>query len=122
MNSSQNLKGIVIAESIASWNNLIAASIVVFLTIYLIILKLVQLGFVLNISLVAFLYLYSTREQVVRIFLLPPITRSRGVRGAREERRVERDILEVVKRERAEALYISRSSREVSLLLLRTEN
>jgi len=41
INSSQNLKGIVIVESIASWNNLIAASIVVFLIIYLIILKLV---------------------------------------------------------------------------------
>jgi hypothetical protein len=41
MSSSQNLKGIVIVESIASWNDLIAASIVVFLTIYLIILKLI---------------------------------------------------------------------------------
>jgi hypothetical protein len=41
MNSSQDLKGIVIAESIASWNNLIKASIMVFLTIYLIILKLI---------------------------------------------------------------------------------
>src|SRR3982074_718991 len=71
MSSSQNLKGIVIIKSIASWKDLIMASIMVFLMIYLIILKLVQLGFVLDISLVAFLCLCSTRERGIRI-LQPP--------------------------------------------------
>jgi len=67
MNSSQNLKGIVIAKSIPGWKDLIAASIVVLLTIYLIILKLVQVGFVLDISLVALLCLSSTRKRSIRI-------------------------------------------------------
>src|ERR1700716_4147841 len=71
MSSSQNLKGIIIVESIMSWKDLITVSIIVFLTIYLIILKLVQLGFVLNISLVVFLCLCSTKERGIRILQSP---------------------------------------------------
>jgi hypothetical protein len=70
MNSSQNLKGIIIVKSVPGWKDLIAASIVIFLAIYLIILKLVQLGFILDISLVAPLCFSSTRKRSIRILQL----------------------------------------------------
>jgi hypothetical protein len=50
--SSKDLKGIVIANNVSCRYNLPKASIVVFLTIYLAILKLVLLGFKLHIRLV----------------------------------------------------------------------
>jgi hypothetical protein len=62
MNCSKNLKGVVIVNSILCGNKLSISIIVVFLTINLDILKLIESGIVLNISLVAFLYLVSTRK------------------------------------------------------------
>jgi hypothetical protein len=63
MNSGKNLKGIVIVNSILCGNKLSTSIIIVFLAIYLAVLKLIESGIVLNISLVAFLYLISTRKR-----------------------------------------------------------
>jgi hypothetical protein len=71
MNSSKNLKGVVIVNSIPCGNKLSTSIIVVFLAIHLAILKLIESGIVLDISLVAFLYLISTRKQSLRILQLP---------------------------------------------------
>jgi len=63
MNSSKNLKGIVIVNGILYGNKLSTSIIKVFLMIYLAVLKLIESGIILNISLVAFLYLISTRKR-----------------------------------------------------------
>jgi hypothetical protein len=63
MNSGENLKGIIIANSVPGRDDFFTSGIVVFLTIYLSILKLVKAGFVLDISLVALLCLILTRKR-----------------------------------------------------------
>jgi len=63
MNSSKNLKSVVIADSIPGGNKLSTSIIVVFLAIYLAILKLIERGIILDISLVAFLGLVSIRKR-----------------------------------------------------------
>jgi hypothetical protein len=65
MNSGKNLKGIIIANSVPDKDDFFTSSIMVFLTIYLSILKLVKAGFVLNISLVALFCLILTRKQSI---------------------------------------------------------
>jgi hypothetical protein len=62
MNSGKNLKSVVIADSIPGGNKLSTSIIVVFLAIYLAILKLIERGIILDISLVAFLGLVSIRK------------------------------------------------------------
>jgi hypothetical protein len=62
-NSSKNLKSVIIANSIPGRNKLSILIIIVFLAIYLAILKLIESGIILNISLVVFLYLISTRKR-----------------------------------------------------------
>jgi len=71
MNSGKNLKSVVIADSIPGGNKLSTSIIVVFLAIYLAILKLIERGIILNISLVAFLGLVSIRKRSLWI-LQPP--------------------------------------------------
>ena len=63
MNSSKNLKSVIIIDSIPGGNKLSTSIIVVFLTIYLAILKLIERGIVLDISLVTFLGLISIRKR-----------------------------------------------------------
>jgi hypothetical protein len=70
MNSSKNLKSVVIADSISGGNKLSTSIIVVFLAIYLAILKLIERGIVLDISLVAFLGLVSIRKRSLWILQL----------------------------------------------------
>jgi hypothetical protein len=62
MNSSKNLKSIIIANGIPGGNKLSILIIVVFLAIHLAVLKLIESGIVLDISLVAFLCLISIRK------------------------------------------------------------
>ena len=63
MNSGKNLKSVVIVDSIPGGNKLSISIIVVFLVIYLAILKLIEEGIVLDISLVVFLGLVSIRKR-----------------------------------------------------------
>jgi hypothetical protein len=72
MNSGKNLKSVVIADSIPGGNKLSTSIIVVFLAIYLAILKLIERGIILNISLVAFLGLVSIRKW--SLWILQPLS------------------------------------------------
>jgi hypothetical protein len=67
MDSSKNLKSVVIANGIPGGNKLSMLIIVVFLAIHLAVLKLIEKGIILNISLVAFLCLGSARKRSIRI-------------------------------------------------------
>ena len=71
MDSSENPKGIIIADSVPGRDDFSTSGIVVFLTIYLSILKVVEAGFVLDISLVALLCLIPTRKRGIWV-LQPP--------------------------------------------------
>jgi hypothetical protein len=71
MDSGKNLKSVVIANGIPGRNKLSTSIIVVFLAIHLAVLKLIENGIVLDISLVAFLCLASARKRSIRI-LQPP--------------------------------------------------
>jgi hypothetical protein len=71
INSSKNLKSVVIANDIPGGNKLSTSIIIVFLAIHLAVLKLIENRVVLNISLVAFLCLSSARKRSIRI-LQPP--------------------------------------------------
>jgi hypothetical protein len=67
MDSGKNLKSVIIANGIPGRNKLSMSIIVVFLAIYLAVLKLIEKGIVLDISLVVFLCLGSARKQSIRI-------------------------------------------------------
>jgi hypothetical protein len=67
MDSSKNLKSVIIANGIPGGNKLSTSIIVAFLAIYLAVLKLIESGIVLNISLVAFFCLVFTRKRSLRI-------------------------------------------------------
>jgi hypothetical protein len=71
MNGSKNLKSIVIANGVPGGDDFSTSIIMVFLAIHLAILKLIEKGFVLDISLVALLCLVSVRERCSRV-LQPP--------------------------------------------------
>jgi hypothetical protein len=71
MNGSENLKSIVVANGVPGGDDFSTSIIMVFLTIHLAILKLIETGFVLDISLVALLCLASARERCSRM-LQPP--------------------------------------------------
>jgi hypothetical protein len=67
MDSGKNLKSVVIANGIPGRNKLSTSIIVIFLAIHLAVLKLIEKGIVLNISLVAFLCLGSARKRSIWI-------------------------------------------------------